>query len=66
MNDNSVINICKSLTKTNKFFNYFEIKINDTKYLEEKSIMDNILNNVLIYKENDILINEDFKTFFIF
>ena len=28
--------------------------------------MDNILNNVLIYKENDILINEALKPFLFF
>ena len=67
MSDNNSLNIWKSLLKTNKLFQLFANWIlMIVKYVEEKSIMDNILNNVLIYKENDILINEALKPFLIF
>ena len=65
MNDNNETNIWKSLLKTNKLFQLFANWIlMIARYVEEKSIMDNILNNDLNY--DDILINEASKPILVF
>ena len=65
MNDNNETNIWKSLLKTNKLFQLFANWILMIgRYVEEKSIMDNILNNDLNY--DDILINEASKPILVF
>ena len=63
MSDNNSLNIWKSLLKTNKLFQLFANWIlMIARYVEEKTIMDNILNNDLNY--DDILINEASKPFY--
>ena len=64
MSDNEV-NIWKSLLKTNKLFQLFANWIlMIVRYVDEKCIMDNILNNDLNY--DDILINEASKPILVF